>query len=119
MKIKIGRITVLFIWNKKNSPKKDMIERLVDSAYSSSMLSTYDNKRIIWEIMHNSSFSEIELFTFADDLINEVIYRLYPEYDGEKIICTDFGWFIKGEKNEYIVYNKQKYKEFLKRKEIL
>ena len=119
MKIKIGRITVLFIWNKRNSPKKDVITRLIDSAYSSSMLSTYDNKRIVWEIIHNPSFSEIELFTFADDLINEVIDRLYPEYDGEKVIYTDFGWFIRGEKNEYIVYDKQKYEDFLKRKETL
>lgn len=56
-------------------------------------VSAMDNRELLWWILQMDAFREQPLdFSFEESLRGELENRLYPEYDGDKVQMTDYGW---------------------------
>jgi hypothetical protein len=50
-----------------------------------------DNRELLWWLMR-SKVSGFPLDSIESALLEEVSNRLYPEFDGEKVVWMDYGW---------------------------
>jgi hypothetical protein len=51
-----------------------------------------DSRKILWLAMHTPPWMECPMFSTHADVLAEVECRLYPEYDGDKVKFTEWGW---------------------------
>jgi len=65
-----------------------------------------DNKKIIWLLRQCEEIKNIYGFSKLSAILNHIEDVLYPEYDGELVKMTSWGWETP-EGN--IIYNKEKY----------
>lgn len=65
-------------------------------------LSKADNRKLAWLLLNCTFIPNLIAFSTDDIIIDEVVKRLYPEYDGEKVQLTNFGWKTPTEEIRYI-----------------
>ena len=56
-------------------------------------LKSADNRKILWLAMQTQAWKQMaEVYDLQNSIFNEIENRLYPEYDGEKVKATEWGW---------------------------
>ena len=58
----------------------------------SSALTSADNRKILWLAMQTDLWLNCPLMSVQADILAELESRMYPEYDGDKVTCTEWGW---------------------------
>ena len=77
----------------KTTPKENGSDRLLEMIETSYALKQADNRKILWLAMQTPAWKLVaETYDLQNDIFNEIENRLYPEYDGDKVKATDFGW---------------------------
>lgn len=66
-----------------------------------------DDKALLW-FLSKAVIPDVELLSYQDALISKLEDRLYPEYDGDKVVLTDYGWSTP---EGAIVYDEAEYKK--------
>lgn len=61
-----------------------------------------NNNKLAWLLLQCPFVAHLEILGKEDLIINEVVERLYPEYDGESIKLADFGWKTQNGEIRYI-----------------
>lgn len=51
-----------------------------------------DNRKILWLAMNTSAWKSADVVGVEADILAEVENRLYPEYDGDTVSYTEWGW---------------------------
>jgi hypothetical protein len=89
----------------------DFMQSLETWVHAKLNLESIDNRMLLWllkECLLNKITDELDGLSYQAALVDELEDRLYPEYDGEKVMMTDWGWQTpEGD----LVYNQQVYKK--------
>ncbi len=65
-------------------------ERVLVFSQVSAALKDADDRKLLWLLM-NCGIDTIPLSP-ADAVLDAIQNRLYPEFDGDKVKITDYGW---------------------------
>jgi len=53
------------------------------------------NAELAWQIYQTKERGEMGALTVFDQCFDEILERLYPDFDGENIVYDDLGWITK------------------------
>lgn len=86
--------------------RKVNFEKMIKARIS---LSKTDNKKLVWMLLHTIFWEEkIEPLSVEEYIIEEMSDRLFPEYDGEKVVPTEYGWSTPEGEIRYIAEGETK-----------
>ncbi|MCK9209211.1 MAG: hypothetical protein M0P61_00105 [Ignavibacteriaceae bacterium] len=72
-------------------------------------LSKTDNKKLVWMLLQTAFWNEkIEPLSEEEYIIEEMSDRLFPEFDGEKVLLTDYGWATPEGEIRYLAEGEKK-----------
>ena len=57
-----------------------------------SALKEADNRKLLWLAMQTEPWRDCDPLSTTADILAELESRLYPEYDGENVRVTEWGW---------------------------
>lgn len=57
-----------------------------------SALEEADNRKLLWLAMQTELWRDCDPLSTTSDILAELESRLYPEYDGENVRVTEWGW---------------------------
>ncbi len=66
--------------------------RLLEAMDQTAAASSYDNRELLWRLIHTRAWQEFPMDGTDGSLATEMETRLYPEYDGETVTCEKWGW---------------------------
>ena len=78
------------------------IKMLADDARFAGDLAECDNRKLLWLAMSTKAWMNLEVLGADAAILAEVESRLYPEYDGDKVKFTEWGWDVCGEEVRYV-----------------
>jgi hypothetical protein len=78
------------------------IKMLADDARFAGDLAECDNRKLLWLAMSTKAWMNLEVMGADAAILAEVESRLYPEYDGDKVKFTEWGWDVCGEEVRYV-----------------
>lgn len=58
----------------------------------SAALTSADNRKILWLAMQTAPWLNCPLRSTQADILAELESSMYPEYDGDKVTFTEWGW---------------------------
>jgi hypothetical protein len=58
----------------------------------SAALTAADNRKILWLAMQTAPWLNCPLMSVQADILAELEGRMYPEYDGDSVKFTEWGW---------------------------
>ena len=67
----------------------DWLRREIDKV---SKLKAADNRKILWLAMQTEPWLNCDPMSAAADILAELESRMYPEYDGDSVRFTEWGW---------------------------
>ena len=83
-----------------NTPS--ILKRLLDDANFAGDLEECDNRKLLWLAIQTKGWRQTPILGHDAAILAEIECRLYPEYDGDKVKATEWGWKITGE--EDVIY---------------
>jgi len=76
----------------KQTPSEEGLKRILRAIEATNTVKQFDNKKLLWVAMQTKAWTDTPIMTFAEAILSEIENRLYPEFDGEMVVCTEFGW---------------------------
>lgn len=67
-------------------------QRIIQYTEISSRLQDTDDRKLLWLLYRSKLFESVDAFSPTAALVNSLEDRLYPEYDGERVSMTEYGW---------------------------
>lgn len=68
-------------------------KHILEECATSARVDAMDNRELLWWLLHSPMMENVdEQEGFFRWIRGEVEDRLYPEYDGDKVKLTEWGW---------------------------
>lgn len=75
---------------------------LLEDAAFAAYIEDCDDRRLLWLAMNTKAWRDTPVLSRDSAILAEVEARLYPEYDGDKVKMTDWGWDVDGKEVRYV-----------------
>lgn len=78
-------------------------QMLVEDARFAGELEECDNRKLLWLAMQTKAWKDTLILGKDAAILAEIECRLYPEYDGDKVKATEWGWDVCGGEVRYVL----------------
>lgn len=82
--------------------KPEVVQAFVKHITTMDGLKNCDNKKLVWLVMQTEFFKDAPALGVEAAIIDELLNRLYPEWDGENVTIEDWGWQTPNGEIRYI-----------------
>lgn len=82
--------------------KPEVAQAILRQLKTINSLKDCDNKKLLWLAMQTEFFKDAPTLGTEAAIIDELIYRLYPEWDGESVTIEEWGWKTPNGEIRYI-----------------
>jgi hypothetical protein len=69
----------------------EMADRLLRMVKVVGALHDADNAKLVWLLTQTETYQRAAL-SLDGDILDAIATRLYPDFDGETVLCEEWGW---------------------------
>jgi hypothetical protein len=89
--------------DRHEASRPSLEQMLVEDAHFAGDLNECDNRKLLWLAMQTKAWKDTPILGKDAAILAEIESRLYPEYDGDKVKMTDWGWDVCGGEVRYVL----------------
>jgi hypothetical protein len=83
-----------------------MFQRLCATVRRKDAFGKMDNAQLVWLWIGTETAKHMKAFTADDDLLDVILERLWPGWDGETITIQEWGWMTP---DGPLIYDRERY----------
>lgn len=93
--------------DRHEASRPSLAQMLIEDAHFAGDLEECDNRKLLWLAMQTKSWKDAPILGKDAAILAEIESRLYPEYDGDKVKATEWGWDVCGGEVRYALDHAQ------------